>query len=368
MSELDHPLYRKAKAENADALAWVFSSPEKFEKYYFKFPELGKNEVRARIIYSSLCHSDSLTGRSQWGKVEYPMCVGHEIIGELIKVGDDVKDLKVGEKIAFGPFRTCCGKCKWCIKGWTHACDMDLNIKFLYGKYFGGYATHIQQPATLCFKLPEGLDLEKAAPLMCAGITTYLPLSLYADKTSKVAIYGIGGLGHLAVQYASKISKEVHAFTRSKDKEEFILKLGASKVILWDEFYSRDKIEHEYDVIINTLPFWPSEDKIQKWLASLAPYGKLILIGVPDLKEKMDADVRCLVFNHNAIIGSLVGGKKHTEEMLKFSNEHNIQCICQYYEFEEFPKALNELENGHPKFRGVVKVENTAKQIEKNNK
>lgn len=368
MSDIDHPLYHKSDPQHADALAWVFSSPEKFEKYYFKFPEMKKDEVRARIIYSSLCHSDTLTGRSQWGKCTYPMCVGHEVIGELIKVGEDVKGLKVGDKIGFGPFRTSCGKCKWCLKGWTHACDMDLNIKFLYGAHFGGYATHIQQPGQLCFKLPDGLDLAKAAPLMCAGITTYLPLALYAEKTSKVAVYGIGGLGHLAVQYASKMAAEVDAFTSNRSKEDFILKLGANNVVVWDEFYAQENIERKYDLIINTLPFWPSHDKVQKWLSSLAPYGKLVLIGIGDLGDVMNVDVRCLVFNHNAIVGSLVGGRKHTEDMLKFSQEHKIECLCEYYDFEDWPKALDKLEHGHPHFRGVVKVEERAKELEKNHK
>ena len=362
---MDHPIYKKSEPSKAEALGWVFSSPEKFEKYYFKFPDLGKDEVRARIIYSSLCHTDSLTARSKWGKVDYPMCVGHEIIAELVKVGDEVKDLKVGDKVAFGPFRTCCGECKWCQKGWTHACDMDLNTKFLYGKYFGGYATHIQQPATLCFKLPDGLDLAKAAPLLCAGITTYLPLALYSDKTSKVAVYGIGGLGHLAVQFAAKMTAEVHAFTRDKSKEDVIMNLGAKKVVLWDEFYKRDKIEREYDLIINTLPFWPPQEQVQKWLSSLAPYGKLILVGVPESNQEMIIDARCLVFTHNSVIGSLVGGRKHTEEMLQFCKNNDVHAICEYYDFEEFPQALEKLEHGHPHFRCVVYVEDAAKQIEK---
>ena len=357
MSEIDHPIYHKATPEKADALAWIFSSPEKFEKYYFTFPKLKDDEVRARIIYTSLCHSDSLFGRSQWGKWNYPLCVGHEVIGELTMVGSDVKDLEFGDKIGFGPFRTSCGKCKWCLKGWTHACDMDLSVKFLYGTYFGGYATHIQQPGQLCFKIPDGMNLANAAPLLCAGITTYLPLALYGEKTSKVAVYGIGGLGHLAIQYASKMNGEVHAFTSKKGKEDFILKLGANKVIVWDDFYAQENIEREYDLIIHTLPFWPSQDKVQKWLASLAPYGKLIILGIGDLGDVMNVDVRCLVFNHNSIIGSLVGGKKHTEDMLKFSQENDIQCICEHYDFDDFPKALEKMEHGQPHFRGVIKVE-----------
>lgn len=108
MSDIDHAIYHRSKPEEADALAWVFSSPEKFEKYFFKFPELAKDEVRARIIYTSLCHTDSLTARSKWGQCKYPMCVGHEVVGELTMVGEDVKDLKVGDKVGFGPFRTSC--------------------------------------------------------------------------------------------------------------------------------------------------------------------------------------------------------------------------------------------------------------------
>lgn len=241
---------------------------------------------------------------------------------------------------------------------------MDLSVKFLYGKHFGGYATHIQQPGQLCFKLPDNMNLAIAPPLMCAGITTYLPLALYSEKTSKVAVYGIGGLGHLAVQYASKMCQEVHAFTSNRKKEDYIYKLGAHKVIVWDDFYAQEHVEREYDLIINTIPFWPSEEKVQKQLASLAPYGKLVIVGLGEIENVMNVDVRCLIFNHNAIIGSLVGGRKHTEDMLKFSQENNIECLCEQYDFEDFPKALDKLENGAPHFRGVVSVEETAKKVE----
>lgn len=366
MSELNHDIYQRADPKEADALAWVFSSKDTFEKYYFKLPILRENEVRARVLYTSLCMSDSLHGRSKWGSCYYPICTGHEVIGEVITVGEKVEGIKAGDKVAFGPFRDSCGKCKWCLKGWTHACDnIKVEEKVLYGLYFGGYATHIQQPARLCFKLKDDLPLETSAPLLCAGITVYLPLALYLEKGGKVAVYGIGGLGHLAIQYASKMGSEVHAFTSSKDKAPLLKELGASKVILWDDFYASE-VNKEYDVILNTIPGWADDVKVKKWLDSLNPYGKMIILGMSDVHEDMKMDVRTLVFNHNAVIGSCVGGRKHTEDMLDFSVQHNIQCKCEFFEFEDFPKALERMEHGKPQFRCVVKAEKMAKELEKN--
>lgn len=372
MSDASHSIYAKADPKDADAVAWAFTSKDNFEKYYFKFPALGDNEVRARILYTSLCMTDSHIGRGRWGAQCYPVCTGHEVVGEAVAVGDGVKSIKVGDKVSYGPYRDSCGKCEWCKKGWTHACaDIAFGDKCLYGKYFGGYATHIQQPEALCFKLTDNLKLETAPPLLCAGITVYLPLALYYPKEQKkvkVAVYAIGGLGHLAIQYAAKMGAEVTAFTTSKNKESLIKELGAHKVVLWDDFYKqdKDKIEKEYDLILNTLPVWASQDKVDKWVASLAPYGKLCLLGVSSLEDPMVMDVRALVFDHRLVIGSFVGGRKHTEEMLKFSADNNIDVKCEYYDFEDFPKALEKLEKGQPQFRCVVKVEDAAKELEKN--
>lgn len=187
--------------------------------------------------------------------------------------------------------------------------------------------------------------------------------SLHVEKHHKVAVYGVGGLGHLAVQYAKAMGKEVHAFTGTKNKEELCKKMGADKVILWDDFYKSD-IKHEYDIIINTIPVWVEKEKVNKWLKSLRPYGKFILVGVAPASQEMNLDTRMLVGNHLSVIASCVGGRKHTQEMLEFSAEHNIECICEHYGWEEFPKALDKLENGRPFFRGVVTVDDVSKEME----
>ena len=368
MEQPDHKIYKRADPKDADAVCWAFTSNTTFEKYYYKHPPLGDDEIRLRITYTGLCMSDPKTGRSLWGDIAHPVCAGHEVIGKVVAIGKDVTGFEIGETCAFGPFRDGCRKCDWCKQGWNHACvNLGLNLKLLYNVYFGGYSTHIQQPAFTCYKLPEKLDVTKAAPLLCAGITVYLPLSLHVEKHHKVAVYGIGGLGHMAIQFAKALGKEVHAFTRTKDKEELCKKLGADKVILWDDFYN-GKIEYEYDVIINTLPVWQPEEKINKWILSLKPYGKLLLVGIPSNQEKMLIDSRELIWDHKTVVGSLVGGRKHTEEMLQFAADHNIECMVEQYEWEDFPKALDKLENGKPHFRGVVKVDDVSKEWEEKNK
>lgn len=370
MEQPEHKLYKRADPKDADACCWAFTNDTTFEKYYYKHPPLEDDQVRLRIIYSGLCMSDPKTGRSKWGEVTHPICAGHEIIGEVVAIGKDVTGFELGETCAYGPFRDGCRKCEWCKSGWAHACvNLPLDYKLLYNHYFGGYSTHIQQPAFTCYKLPKNLDLTKAAPLLCAGITVYLPLSLHVKKGQRVAIYGIGGLGHLAVQFAKAMGAEVHAFTGTKNKEDLCKKLGADRVVLWDDFYKNNsEYEYQYDVILNTLPVWQSEERINMWIKSLKPYGKLLLVGIPSANDKMLLDSRMLIWDHKTVFGSLVGGRKHTEEMLQFAADHNIECMVEHYGWEEFPKALDKLENGRPFFRGVVKVDEVSKQFQARSK
>lgn len=357
-----------AKPEDADALAWVFSSPDKFEKYYFKFPPLGKDEIRARVIYASLCHGDPIMGRSQFEKTTYPKCPGHEVVGELMMVGENVKDFKVGDKVALGPLRSSCQKCMMCQKGCDNACDMDINDRVMGLNNFGGFATHIQQSTQYCFKIPDGLDMAKTASLMCAGTHGFTSVSMYGTKESKVAVFGCGGFGHMAIQYASKMCAEVDAFTTNKSKEGLLKKLGAKNVILWDDFYAQDKIEKKYDLVICTLPVWPSSDKVKKWLASMVPFGKIVLIGIIDMKEIKNCDVKNLVFHQISLVGSFCGSRKQIEEMLKFSKDNHIEPICEFFDFEDFPNALEKTERSMMQMKGVVRVEETAKKIEQKHK
>ena len=360
---LNHEIYRSCTPKEADACAWVFSSEKTFEKYWYKLPELGPKEVRARVLYASLCFSDVHTGRSSWGKCKYPCCTGHEVLAEVIAVGKAVTRFKPSDKVLFGPIRDSCGKCEWCLKGWTHACqEVDGNTKFLYGLYFGGYSTHIQQPESHCYKCPENMRLETLPPLMCAGVTTFTPLDLYAQKGMKIGIIGIGGLGHLAAQYASKMGLEVHAFSCSEGKEEFFKSLGIVKTVNWKK-ENLKTYANQYDLLLNALPVMIGEAELASLLDCLKPYGKFINVGLSDVKDKLVVGQFSFVAKNLTIVGSLVGGVYQTEKMLEFSAKNGVECKCEQFKWEEFPKALDRLEHGKPVFRCVVNVDEESRNF-----
>jgi D-arabinose 1-dehydrogenase-like Zn-dependent alcohol dehydrogenase len=364
---MDHPEYKPASDQSkADACAWVFKDESTFTKYYYKHPPLLDDQIRCRVIYSALCMSDSLTGRGKWGKRIRPVCTGHEVIGEIEEKGSKVTGFEIGEIVAFGPFRDSCSKCEFCVDGKTNACqNIDFNEKKLYGKYFGGYSTHIQQPTSHAFKLPKGLDLSITAPLMCAGVTVFTPLMDHLKPGMRVGVIGVGGLGHLAIQYAAKMGAEVHGFTSSISKESFIKELGAKEVILWKQSGYHLKLLNSYDMILNTLSVNFKTEEFSLLSKILKPYGKFIQMGVPEHGSKLDINYHDIVGKQIMIIGSLVGGVKHTKAMLEFSAKNDIKCKCEIFEWNDFPKALDKLENGRPLFRCVVHVDPESKKFKK---
>ena len=228
----EHPLYKKVDDEkDADAVAWAWVNKEKCVKFPFKFPPLEPRELRANVLYLGLCHSDVLTVREGWGPCPFPMAPGHEIVAEVSEVGSEVKNYKKGDLVGFGTLRDACEKCRFCKLGQEELCR-DVKDPFTYGTHWGGYATAIQHPAEFFFHLPENFDLAKGAPLFCAGITTFYPMKKFLKEGMKTAVCGIGGLGHVALQFLSKMGYEVTAFTSSPSKIDRIKGLGATHVVV----------------------------------------------------------------------------------------------------------------------------------------
>ena len=250
----DHPLYKKVEDEkDADAVAWAWVNKEKCVKYPFKFPPLAPRELRANVLYLGLCHSDVLTVREGWGPCQFPLAPGHEIVAEVSEVGSDVKNYKKGDLVGFGTLRDACEKCRFCKIGQEELCR-DVKDPFTYGTYWGGYATAIQQPAEFFFHLPEKFDLTKGAPLFCAGITTFYPMKKFLKEGMKTAVCGIGGLGHLALQFLNKMGYESTAFTSSPNKIDLIKSLGATHVVVSTDPKQMEAVKDSFDFIINTIP------------------------------------------------------------------------------------------------------------------
>ena len=366
IAEANHQIYPKSSIEEADGCAWVFYNKDIFEKYYFKLPPIGDNDVRIRNLYAGLCMSDSHTGRGFWGQQTYPVCPGHEVAGEVTAIGKGVTKVKVGDTVLYGPTRNSCGKCEACEEKETSLCrSMDGSDRMLYGKYFGGYASHLQHPESHTYLLPKNIDLKSVAPLMCAGVTLFSPMNRHLKKGMRIGVLGIGGLGHLGVQFGVKMGMSVDAFCSGTqtDKKKYINSLGTSEIHLWKEEGVLKKLAGKYDAIIYTLPVALDVQHMDSFLALLKPRGKLILVGLPPVEQKLIMSFFSLIADEISVIGSCIGGIKDTEDMLQFCATHNVTALCEQFEWDQFPQALAKLEYGSPKFRCVVNVDNFSKNF-----
>lgn len=367
-SKVSHPLYPRASPQDADGVAWVFYDKKTFAKYYYKLPELAAKDVRIRSMYAGLCHTDPTEGRSLWEPQMYPMCPGHEIIGEVTAIGKEVKSVKIGDVVAFGPIRDSCMKCLSCLAGDTEICrGLKQEERFVYGKYFGGFASHQQHPESHCFKLPSDLNVATAAPLMCAGATVYHPMAEHLKKGEKIAVFGIGGLGHLAIQYGVKMGLSVDALEHAdfRDKESFCKKVGVSQVHFWRGKKCLEELEETYDAIVHTTSIALDVAMMDALLKTLKPRGKLILLGLPPNSEPFQMTYHSAIIGEYRIFASCCAGRKVTEQMLKYSADKEIEVVCEHFNFEDFPKALDRVENAQPKFRCVIDADNFTKTFPK---
>ena len=310
-TDITHKDYPRAESpEKADALAWVFKNKDEMVPYYFNFPEIGEHQVRGRILYAGLCHSDCMTARGLWGGCPYPACVGHETVCEITHIGFKVSTCKVGDIVGFGPLVDCCNTCTLCKKGKDNICKgIGFGERCQYPIRFGGYATHIQNPEWYAIKIPAGMDLSNVAPLFCAGVTVFAPMNRFITDPANttIGVLGIGGLGHLAVQYGNKMGCKVAAFTTTKDKEEYIKKIGGHEVIVVDkELKELEKHHDKFDFLINTLPI--SDNKIvDAYIQTLNSDGAIIQVGAPSIDTQMSFSFMGLIGKQITIHGSAAG-------------------------------------------------------------
>lgn len=355
--EGQHPTYTiVTDPKEADAVGWGFHTNDvsKPAKVYFKFPEMKSDELRIKVHYAGLCYSEVHTVREDWGPIKNrPIIPGHEIAGEVTHVGADVSDFKVGDIVGFGCFRDHCGECRPCKKSHNNHCQANLPQRFTYGELFwGGYATGVQHPAKWFYKIPSGLDLNKVAPLFCAGITLFAPIARHCKKGDRVAVNGLGGLGHLGLMYAKAWGCHVTCLTTSKDKIDLCKQLGADEVVITTEPGAWDKVKGSFDVLLNTVSH-SDTDTFNKLTAAVDALGTYVQLG--GAVQPIEFRTMSLLFGQKNLTGSLVGSYKETVEMLEFSDKHHILPMTEEFSFDDFPKAWDLLVNGKPKFRCVVK-------------
>ncbi|MBL7715166.1 MAG: NAD(P)-dependent alcohol dehydrogenase [Bdellovibrionales bacterium] len=288
--------------------------------YTFTRRAPGPNDVVVEIDYCGICHSDIHTARSEWGPAYYPCVPGHEIVGHVIQVGKKVKKFKVGDLAGVGCFVDSCGKCKNCKNQEQQFCEVKTcftyNSTELDGKTptQGGYSSHITVKQDYVLKIKKGAPLDRIAPLLCAGITTYSPLKRYGTKKGKkVGVVGLGGLGHMAVKIAKAMGAEVTVFSTSPGKEADARKLGAKNFVMTKDPAQFAAWTGKLDLIVNTVS---AAHDVTPYLGTLKLDGTMALVG--GAPEPNQFAAFGLIFGRKKMVGSLIGGIKETQEMLDF--------------------------------------------------
>ncbi|WP_442588752.1 NAD(P)-dependent alcohol dehydrogenase [Pedobacter sp. AW31-3R] len=314
------------------------------------------DDVEIKILYCGVCHSDIHTARNEWGGTIYPTVPGHEIVGTVTRVGDQVSRFKVGDTVGVGCFVDSCGHCKSCEDDQEQYCENGHTQT--YNSYSqdkktitqGGYASHIVVKESFVLSVSDRLPLEKVAPLLCAGITTYSPLKHWnIKKGDKLAVLGLGGLGHMAVKLASSMGAEVTVLSRSKSKEKDAVELGAHHFELTTDKDNMARMANSFDFIIDTVS---AQHDYNEYLALLHNNGIMILLGVPPTPSEVQAVH--LIFGRRSLVGSLVGGIKETQEMLDYCAEHGITSDVEMISIDQINEAYERTLNGDVHYRFVI--------------
>lgn len=312
------------------------------------------DDIVIEISHCGICHSDIHTVRSEWGQATYPCVPGHEIVGQVVKVGKKVKRFKTGDLAGVGCLVNSCGKCEACKKNEEMFCP---NAVFTYDSKDvdgtntqGGYATHIVVRDKFALKIKKGLPLDRVAPLLCAGITTYSPLKRHgAKKGKKVGVVGIGGLGHMAVKLAAAMGAEVTVFSTSPNKEADAKRLGAKKFILTSDPANFAKAAGQLDLIIDTVS---AKHDFSPYLGTLRTGGVHVLVGVAP--EPNEVKSISLIFGRKHLAGSLIGGLKETQEMLDFCAKKKVFADIELIPASKINEAYDRTVKSQVKYRFVI--------------
>lgn len=319
------------------------------EKFQYELPAIGKEEVDVKVHYCGICHSDISMINNEWGMSQYPLVPGHEIVGEVTAFGSEVKGLKVGDKVGVGWFSGSCMHCNQCLDGKQHLCGSAEPT--IVGRA-GGFADAVRSHWSWTIPLPKGIDMAKAGPLLCGGITVFNPILLAGVKaTDRVGVIGIGGLGHMAIKFLKAWGCEVTAFSSNPAKKKEILAMGAHKVVDSTNSDALTDIAGSLNFILNTTNVtldWNS------YLVTLAPQGRLHNVGA--VLEPMAIPAFTLLMGEKTVGGSPLGSIALTKTMLDFCVRHNIYPTVEEFKMQDVNKAIKHLEDGKARFRIVLKA------------
>lgn len=324
--------------------------------FHFERRDPLADDVTIEILYCGVCHSDLHQARNDWNNSIYPMVPGHEIIGRVVAVGPQVTRFKIGDHAGVGCMVDSCLTCEPCEQGQEQFCNCTPT--FTYNALDkngqptqGGYSDRIVVKERFVVKIPDGIDLAGAAPLLCAGITTYSPLRHWkVGPGSKVAVTGLGGLGHMAIKLAKALGAQVALFTRSPGKSEDAKRLGADEIILSTDEAQMAGAKGKFDLIIDTVP---SVHDLNPYLPTLAIDGTLVLVGyLGGLEPALDTVP--LIMGRKSVAGSLIGGMAETQELFDFCAAHGVVSDVEVIAMQEINEAYERMLKSDVKYRFVI--------------
>ena len=315
--------------------------------YKYSVGELGPHEVEVKITHCGVCHSDIHLINNDWGLSKYPFIPGHEIVGTVTGVGSEVTDRTLGERVGIGWQADSCGICEWCRQGDEHLCAKAQPT--CIGRN-GGYADAIRVNSKFAIPVPEGMDSENVAPLLCGGITVYSPLKNWlARPSSRVGVVGIGGLGHMGLQFARAFGCEVTAFSTSKDKEAEARELGAHNFVNTRENGEIKKAAGSLDLILSTVS---ADQDFQSFIAMLRPKGTMVVLGASP--SPMQISAFSLIGGQKAIAGSPSGSPRDLYEMLDVAARHKVKAITEKFAMKDANKAVEKVKKNQVRYRAVL--------------
>ena len=345
--------------EEAEATAFaqaIMQSGTTLSLLPYKPAPLDSNEVRIRVTHTGMCHSDVFQATQRWMDfLALPLVPGHEIVGIVTDLGTAVRDFAVGDRVAFGTVRDCCNSptCTPCGTGHENYCP---KATYTYNPHLGGYSTSFQGRDYFFAKVPENILSEHAAPLMCAGITVYNPLAKHVRPGMKVGIQGIGGLGHLALQFANRMGAEVTAISTSSSKEALARSLGAHHFLNTNVAEEVKAATGSFDFILLSGTVYD----VNVFVGLLKSQGTVALVGVPDRDMECKLNLFPFVITGKNIATSCVGSMTETREMLNFCAVHNVRPKVEVFPFAQAQQAMNMLAHNNPRgpeFRCVLETE-----------
>lgn len=334
----------------------VLSAKEPLVPFTFDRRAVGRNDVGFRIEYAGICHSDIHQAREEWGSALFPMVPGHEIVGVITELGSDVAKFRIGDRVGVGVFIDSCRSCENCLKGLQQYC-----LEGMTGTYngyernsqqiaFGGYSNYFVVDQEYAVKVPDNLELSGVAPLLCAGITLYSPIKHWkVGPGTKVAVMGLGGLGHMGVKFAAALGAEVTVLSHSASKEADAKAMGAANFVVTKNEGWQKPYQKYFDLVLNTVS---ADIDLEPYLNTLRTDATLVVIGLPGKPYAINAGT--LLNGRRSISGSMIGGIPELQEMLDFCGAKNIVSDVEVINADYINEAYERTVASDVKYRFVI--------------